>query len=217
MNLLKEKKKIIDGKTTFLLYQSYGFPPELVQETAEQHNIKVDIIEFNKELKKHQELSRTASAGVFKSGLADHSVATTKLHTATHLLLAALRQVLMNENIIQKGSNITSERLRLDFAFSRKLSEEELRKVEDLVNAKIQQSCEVKREEMSPKDAKKKGALGMFGEKYPEIVSVYTMGNFSKEICSGPHAKNTCELGHFKIQKEESVAAGIRRIKAVLE
>jgi alanyl-tRNA synthetase len=161
-------------------------------------------------------LSRTSAKGKFKSGLADSSEKTIKLHTATHLLLAALREVLKDENILQKGSNITSERLRLDFSFSRKLTEEEIKIVEDLVNAKIQQSCEVERQEMSPNEAKKKGALGIFGEKYGEKVSVYKIENFSQEICSGPHVKNTCKLGHFKIIKEESSSAGVRRIKAVL-
>lgn len=223
MNGLAVFKKIsgsrgkLSGKEAFLLYQSYGFPIELTREIAKEKKIKFDIKGFEQELKKHQELSRTAAAGKFKSGLADHSAETTKLHTATHLLLAALREVLKKEDILQKGSNITQERLRFDFSFNRKLTDEEISKVEDLVNAKIQQSCEVTREEMNPNEAKKKGALGVFGEKYGDVVSVYTIGDFSKEICTGPHVKNTCELGKFKIQKEESSAAGVRRIKAVLE
>ncbi len=216
IGLLKDKKKIIDSKTAFLLYQSYGFPLELIEETAKQHKIKVDIKGFNEEQSKHQKLSQTASAGKFKSGLADHSEATTRLHTAHHLLLAALRKVLGNE-VLQKGSNITPERLRLDFSFSRKLTEEELRKVEFLVNEQIKKGLQVTIEEKSPSQALKEGALGVFGDKYGGLVSVYTIGNFSKEICTGPHVKNTKELGHFKITKEEASSAGVRRIKAVLE
>ncbi len=220
---LKQLKKMswnetISGKNAFLLYQSYGFPIEMTQEIAEEkYGSSVNVKEFKKKFKKHQELSRTASAGKFKSGLADDSEATTKLHTATHLLLAALRIVLKDKNIFQKGSNITPERLRLDFSFPRKLTKKELQEVEDLVNAQIQISCEVIREEMSSEQAKKKGALGIFDAKYGDKISVYTIGNFSKEICAGPHVKNTCELGHFKIKKEESSSAGIRRIKAVLK
>ncbi len=211
------KSKKLSSKDAFLLYQSYGFPLEITKELAKEKNIKVDEDGFQKELAKHQELSRTATSGKFKSGLADASEQTTKLHTATHLLLAALRNILKDKNILQKGSNITSERLRLDFSFPRKLTEKEIKDVEDLVNAQIQNSYEIIREEMSPEQAIKKGALGVFGEKYGEKVSVYNIKNFSKEICAGPHAKNTCELGKFKILKEESSSAGVRRIKAVLE
>jgi alanyl-tRNA synthetase len=214
--IIKDKKEI-NCKDAFLLYQSYGFPIEMIKEIAKEKKIKINEKEFQKECKKHQELSRTASAGKFKSGLADNSEKTTKLHTATHLLLQALKIILDDKNIIQKGSNITSERLRFDFSFSRKLTKEELEKIEDLVNAQIQNSCEVTRQEMSPKQAKKKGACGIFDKKYGERVSVYTIGDFSKEICTGPHVKNTCELGHFKIIKETSSSVGVRRIKAVLE
>jgi len=154
---------------------------------------------------------------MFKSGLADNSEATTRLHTAAHLLLQSLKIILKDENITQKGSNITSERLRLDFSFPRKLTEEELTQVEDLVNAQVEESCEVVRQEMSPKEAKAQGACGIFDNKYGDIVSVYSIGKFSKEICTGPHVKNTCELGKFKIQKEESSSAGIRRIKATIK
>ena len=209
--------KRIDGKEAFLLYQSYGFPFEIIKEECKKDKIKFDVKEFEKELAKHQELSRTASAGKFKSGLADNSEKTTKLHTATHLLLSALRIILDDKNIMQKGSNITSERLRLDFNFPRQLTKEELIKIEDLVNAQIQKSCEVKREEMSPAEAKKKGAVGVFDKKYGEKVSVYTVEDFSKEICAGPHVKNTCDIGHFKIKKEESSSSGVRRIKAIIE
>lgn len=212
-----DNKKIISGKDCFLLFQSYGFPIEITKELAEERGIKIDKNGYEKEYEKHQKLSRTATVGKFKSGLADDSVATTKLHTAAHLLLQALRDVLKDDNIIQKGSNITSERLRLDFSFPRKLTEEEVKGVEDLINAQIQQSTEIIREEMSPKKAKEQGALGIFDSKYGDVVSVYTIGDFSKEICTGPHVKNLSELGTFKIQKQKSVGEGSRRIKAVLE
>ncbi|MGD9276037.1 MAG: alanine--tRNA ligase [Candidatus Pacearchaeota archaeon] len=215
-NKFTKDKKELSGKEIFLLYQSYGFPIELTEEIAKEKNIKINKKDFEKELKKHQELSRTASAGKFKSGLADNSEATTKLHTAAHLLLKALQIILKDNNILQRGSNITPERLRLDFNFERKLTEEEVKKVEDLVNEKINEKIKVVREEMTPSEAKEKGAQGMFDRKYPDIVSVYTIGNFSKEICTGPHVKNTSELGKFKIKKQQSSSAGVRRIKAVL-
>ena len=211
------KDKILSGKDSFLLFQSYGFPFELIKEECQIRKIKVDEESFKEELKKHQELSRTASAGKFKSGLADNSEATTKLHTAAHLLMEALRKVLKDDSIMQKGSNITSERLRMDFNFPRKLTDKEIKEVEDLVNKQIELSCKVIREEMSPEEAKKKGAIGVFDNKYGNVVSVYTIGNFSKEICTGPHVKNTNELGKFKILKEESSSSGVRRIKAILE
>jgi alanyl-tRNA synthetase len=211
------KDEMISGKEAFLLYQSYGFPIELTKEIASEFGSEVDEKSFEIELKKHQELSRTASAGRFKSGLADNSEATTKLHTATHLLLAALKIILKDENIEQRGANITPERLRFDFTYPRKLTDDEIKKLEELVNAQIQKSCEVIREEMSPAEAKAKGACGIFDKKYGEKVSVYSIGNFSKEICTGPHVKNTCHIGKFKIIKEESSSSGIRRIKAVVE
>lgn len=217
--IANENKKI-DCKNAFLLYQSYGFPIEMTQELAKEKNIEIDEVGFQKECQIHQELSRTASAGTFKSGLADNSELTTKLHTATHLLNEALREVLNDKNIHQKGSNINPERLRFDFNFPRKLTEEEIRAVEDWVNDKIKNKLEVKREEMKLEDALKCGYQGEFGTKYPEIVSVYTVGNktkaVSKEICTGPHIENTSKLGKFKILKEESSASGIRRIKATL-
>jgi alanyl-tRNA synthetase len=207
----------ISGAKAFLLYQSYGFPIELTKEIALQEwGADVDEKGFYKELKRHQELSRTATKGRFKSGLADNSEATTKLHTAAHLLLAALRKVLKDNDIIQKGSNITAERLRLDFSFSRKLTEQEIKKVEDLINSQIKKSCEVCRKEMSLQEAKKKGAVGIFDKKYGAKVSVYSVGDFSKEICAGPHVTNTCELGKFKIIKQVSSGTGVRRIKATL-
>ncbi len=216
-NKFSEGKKELSGEKVFLLYQSYGFPIELTEELAKEKGIKIDKKGFDEELKKHQELSRTATEGKFKSGLADNSEETTKLHTAAHLLLKALQIVLKDDSIIQKGSNITANRLRLDFSFPRKLTKEELNEIEELVNAQIQNSCEVLREEMSLEEAKKQGACGIFEKKYGEKVSVYTISNFSKEICAGPHVKNTCELGKFKIKKEESSSSGVRRIKAVLE
>lgn len=214
------KDEIITGKEAFLLFQSFGFPIEMTQELANEKGIKVDLEEYNEEFKRHQDLSRTASAGTFKSGLADDSEATRKLHTATHLLNEALKIVLNDKEIKQKGSNITPERLRFDFNFPRKLTDEEVKKVEEQVNQKIKEALPVKREELPLNDALSSGAHGEFGAKYPELVSVYTIGDekkwFSKEICTGPHATNTSELGHFKILKEESSSAGIRRIKAVV-
>ncbi len=217
------KGKEVKGKDAFLLFQSYGFPIEMSVELAREKGIKVDVDGFNNEFKKHQELSRTTSTGVFKSGLADESEKTKRLHTATHLLNEALRYVLGKE-VKQKGSNITPERLRFDFNFSRKLTNDEIKKVEKLVNQKIKERLEVVREEMSLQNAVKSGAQAEFGAKYPEIVSVYTVvdkkdrrGWSSKEICTGPHVSNTREIGKFRIIKEESVAAGIRRIKAVVE
>lgn len=210
-------KKELSGKDAFLLYQSYGFPIEMTEELAKEKNIKVNKKEFEAENKKHQELSKTASAGQFKSGLADDSEKTKKLHTATHLLNAALRAVLKDESIKQKGSNINPERLRFDFNFPRKLEPGEIKAVEEWVNDKIKKKIKVERKEMKLSDALKTGAQAEFGAKYPEIVSVYSIGSISKEICTGPHADNTGELGKFKILKEESSAAGIRRIKAIVE
>jgi len=213
--LIKDKKEI-SGKDAFLLYQSYGFPIEITSELAKEKGIPVNLDEYEEENKNHQELSRTATEGKFKSGLADNSLATTRLHTATHLLNKALKIVLKDKNIHQKGSNITPERLRFDFNFDRKLTEQELKEIENLVNEKIKQSLKVETKEISVEEAKKTGAEGVFEEKYKEKVSVYSIADFSKEICAGPHVKNTKELGHFKIIKEESSAAGVRRIKAVL-
>ncbi len=213
------KNKTIAGKDAFLLYQSYGFPLEMTQELAKEKKLQVDMVGFEEEQAKHQELSRTASAGKFKSGLADHSEATTKLHTAAHLLLAALRQVL-GEHVEQRGSNITAERLRFDFSHEEKLTQEQITQAEKIVNNNIKQGLEIKREELTLKEAKKSGAMGIFDDKYGDKVSVYTVCNpkdiTSKEICAGPHVTNTKELGKFKIIKEESSSKGVRRIKAVL-
>jgi len=208
--------KKISGKDAFLLFQSYGFPIEMTLELAEEKNVEVDVKRFEKEFEKHQKLSRTASAGTFKSGLSDNSEMTKKLHTATHLLNAALKIILGSEEIKQKGSNINSERLRFDFSFDRKLADDEKREVEELVNSWIEEDLKVEREEMSVDDAIKNGAQAEFGAKYPEIVSVYTIGHISKEICTGPHIENLKSLGHFKIKKEESSSAGVRRIKATI-
>ena len=213
---LAQSNQTISGKNAFLLYQSYGFPIEITKELADERGIKFDEKEFDKEEKKHQELSRTASAGKFKSGLADNSEETKKLHTACHMLNEALREVL-GKDVSQKGSNITPERLRFDFNFDRKLNPEEIKKVEKLVNEKIKSNLSVTCELMSLKKAKESGAQGVFDSKYSEDVRVYSIGNFSKEICAGPHVENTNELGIFKITKEQSSSAGVRRIKAVLE
>ncbi len=217
-NFVKKSKssQFMPLEDAFLLYQSFGLPKELVKELFEGIGLKFPEKEFEQELKKHQKLSQTASAGTFKSGLADSSKETTKLHTATHLLNEALRKILGKE-VKQRGSNITPERLRFDFSFDRKLTDEEIKKIENLVNEKIQENLEVAREEMPLKKAFESGAQGEFGAKYPEKVSVYTIGDFSKEICTGPHVENTNELGKFKIIKEESSSAGVRRIKARLE
>jgi len=212
--------KIIDGKEAFNLYQAYGFPFEMTKELAEERGFKVDEKGFEEEMKKHQELSRTASAGQFKSGLADNSEMTTKYHTATHLLLGALRKVLGND-IQQKGSNITAERIRFDFSFNRKLTVNEIEKIENIVNEQIKLKLPVICCEMETQKAFDDGALGAFGHKYPEKVKVYSVGEkegcFSKEICAGPHVENTGILGIFKITKEESSSQGVRRIKAILQ
>lgn len=209
-------KSGLDGKNAFLLFQSYGFPIEMTLELAKEKNMTVDLDGYNEELKKHQELSRIGAEQKFKGGLADTSGETVKLHTASHLLNEALRRI-VSKDIRQKGSNITPERLRFDFNLDRKLTDDEIKAVENEVNKIISQKLDVKREEMKVDAAFKAGAQGEFGAKYPEIVSVYTIGNYSKEICMGPHVSNISELGHLKIQKEESSSAGIRRIKAVLE
>jgi len=207
----------ISGKNAFLLYQSYGFPIEITKELAKEKKLKLDEKSFYEELKSHQELSRTASVGKFKSGLADNSEKTKKLHTACHMLNQALKEVLNNDSISQKGSNITAERLRFDFNFDRKLTDDEKRKIEDLINRKIKENISVTMEEMELDKAKTIGAQGVFDSKYGEKVKVYSIGDFSKEICAGPHVENTSELGHFKIKKEQSSSSGVRRIKAVLE
>lgn len=212
----KVSNKDIDGDVAFHLYDTYGFPIELTEELAHDAGINVDVKGFEEKFKAHQELSRTASAGKFKGGLAGNSEIETKYHTATHLLNAALK-VVVGPDVHQKGSNITDERMRFDFSCDHKLSDEEKQKTEDLVNEWINKGLDVTVEEMKKEDAIKSGAECMFIEKYPDIVTVYSIGDVSKELCGGPHVKNTSELGHFKIKKEEASSAGVRRIKAILE
>lgn len=214
--LEKGLKELEKGTDPFILFTTYGFPIELTQELIKEKGGKINLEKFEQEFKKHQELSRTATAGKFKSGLADNSEQVTKLHTAAHLLLAALRKVL-GEGVFQKGSNITAERLRLDFSHPEKVSKEQLKEIEDLVNEQIKKELPIRCEEMSLKEAKEKGAMGVFESKYGDRVKVYSIGDFSCEICAGPHVTNTNQLVHFKILKEEASSAGVRRIKAVLE
>ncbi len=217
----KLSKNNISGKDAFMLFSSHGFPLEMTKELAEEKGVSVDEEEFKKEYQNHQEVSRSGSDKKFKGGLADTSEKTIRYHTATHMLNRALRETL-GDHVQQKGSNITDERLRFDFSHGSKMTDEEKRKVEDIVNKKIQEGCDVVSEDFSLDDAKKEGAIGVFGEKYGERVKVYKIKNnkndvFSMEICGGPHVKNTSELGKFRIVKEEAVASGIRRIRAVLE
>ena len=219
---LREFEKItrngadIDGVTAFHLFDTYGFPLELTEELAVERGLKVDSEGFKAKFKEHQEKSRTASAGKFKGGLAGDGEVETKYHTATHLLNAALKAII-NKDVHQKGSNITSERMRFDFSCDHKLTDEEKIAVENLVNSWIQEGLDVNVTEMSKEEAIASGAECMFIEKYPDIVTVYSIGEVSKELCGGPHVKNTSELGHFKIQKEEASSAGVRRIKAILD
>ncbi len=209
-------QKEIDATVAFHLYDTYGFPIELTLELATERGLTVDQDGFQKKFKQHQELSRTASVGKFKGGLAGNSEVETKYHTATHLLNAALK-VVVGENVHQRGSNITSERMRFDFNCDHKLTDEEKEKVENLVNEWIGAGLDITVEEMSKEDAINSGAECMFIEKYPDIVTVYSIGDVSKELCGGPHVKNTSELGCFVIKKEEASSAGIRRIKAILK
>lgn len=215
-----EGKDIISGQDLFTLYETYGFPPEVTQDLAREAGLKVDTTKFDKLFKEHQEKSRMGSEQKFKGGLAGTGEQEVRYHTATHLLNAALK-VILGKDVHQKGSNITPERMRFDFSCDHKLTDEEKKKVEDLVNEWISRGLDVKCEEMKKDDAIKSGAECMFIEKYPDIVTVYSIGNdketVSKELCGGPHVKNTSELGHFKIKKEEASSAGVRRIKAILE
>lgn len=207
--------KLVPGDRAFYLYESFGFPPELTCELARERGYKVDVEGFDRALIKHQELSRKGAQEKFAGGLADHSEEVTKLHTTTHLLHQALRTVL-GEHVCQSGSNITSERLRFDFSHPQKLTDDEIKKVEDLVNQKIKENLLVSMEIVEPEAAKKIGALGFFEEKYGEKVKVYLIGDFSKEVCGGPHVNFTRQLGRFKIIKEEAASSGVRRIYAVL-
>ena len=207
---------VLDGRSAFKLYDTYGFPIEMTIELAAEKGLTVDEADFAERFKKHQELSHQGAEQKFKGGLADHSEQTAKLHTATHLLHSALRKVLGDE-VAQKGSNITAERLRFDFSFGRKMTAEEIAEVERLVNVAIEAKVPVVCEEMTVPEAKEKGAIDLFESKYGEKVRTYKMGEYSFEICGGPHAENTGDLGSFKIQKEESSSAGVRRIKAVIK
>ena len=211
-----ENKTVIDGYTIFKLYETYGFPPEITSDLAKERGFEIDLSSFEKLFKEHQEKSRLGSEQKFKGGLAEQNEQTTKYHTATHLLNAALK-VVVSKDIHQKGSNITTERMRFDFSCDHKLTDDEKQKVEDLVNEWIEQDLPVIIQTMKKDDAVKSGAECMFIEKYPDEVTVYTIGEVSKEICGGPHVTHTGELGHFKIKKEEASSAGVRRIKAVLE
>ncbi|MBQ2699927.1 MAG: alanine--tRNA ligase [Clostridia bacterium] len=206
---------VLDGRSAFKLYDTYGFPIEMTIEMAEEKGLTVDEADFAERFKKHQETSHAGAEQKFKGGLAERTEQTAKLHTATHLLHAALRKVLGDE-VAQKGSNITEERLRFDFSFGRKMTKEEVEEVQKLVNEAIAAKAPITMEEMSVEAAKAQGAIGLFEAKYGEVVKVYTMGQYSKEICGGPHASNTGDLGSFKIQKEESSSAGVRRIKATI-
>ena len=217
MNKAKEQGKTkIDGKVVFKLYDTYGFPPEVTSELAQENNMTVDMKEFDELFKVHQEKSRMGSEQKFKGGLAEQNDTTIAYHTATHLLNAALKVVLGPETH-QRGSNITIDRMRFDFNCDHKMTYEEKKQTEDLVNKWIQDALPVTVEKMKKEDAVKSGAECMFIEKYPDVVTVYTIGDVSKELCGGPHVKNTSELGKFKIQKEEASSAGVRRIKAILE
>ncbi|MDR3276294.1 MAG: alanine--tRNA ligase [Treponema sp.] len=220
-NLLRDPRKLMSGRLAFRLYDTYGFPVELTEELAAEHGMTVNKSEFDEAFKKHQELSRTGSGQVFKGGLADHGEITTKYHTATHLLQAALRQVL-GDHVAQKGSNITAERMRFDFSHGAPMTAGEIAGVEALVNGAIRQDLPVGVAVMSLDEARAAGATALFGEKYEAQVKVYTIGQsaaefFSKEVCGGPHVEHTGVLGTFKIQKEQSSSAGVRRIRAVLE
>ena len=211
-----EKGSMIDGATAFRLYDTFGFPIEITRELAAENGLNVDVDGFDAAFKAHQAKSHAGAEQRFKGGLADQTEETAKLHTATHLLHAALRKILGDE-VAQKGSKITAERLRFDFSFGRKQTPDEIKEVERLVNEAIEAKAPITCEEMPLEQAKQSGAIGLFESKYSADVKVYTMGKFSKEICGGPHASNTGDLGKFIIKKEESSSAGVRRIKAVLQ
>ena len=198
------------------MYDTFGFPLEFTQDLANEYGVEVDVEGFNDCYRQHQEKSRLGAEKKFKGGLADSTVETARLHTATHLLNGALRKVL-GDDVVQKGSNITAERLRFDFTLDRKMTEEELKTVSDIVNEAIALDIPITCQEMTLEEAIAVGAIGVFGDKYGEKVTVYTIGNYSKEICGGPHAKSTCELEKFKIIKEQSSSAKVRRIKAIID
>ena len=209
-------KKKLNKDLAFKLYDTYGFPIELTKELADELNIEVDVDGFKEKFKAHQELSRKGMGTKFKGGLASTSDINIKYHTATHLLNSALKQVL-GSHVHQKGSNITEERMRFDFSHDSKMTPEQIKQTEDLVNKYIEMGLTVTKKEMSKEEAIKSGAECMFIDKYPDIVTVYFIGDVSKELCGGPHVNNTNELGHFKITKEEASSAGVRRLKAILE
>lgn len=214
--LEKNPKRIIPGRIAFRLYDTFGFPIEMTEELAAEHDMSVDREGFDEAFRKHQEASRSDENSVFKGGLADHSVMTTRLHTATHLLHQALRDVL-GDHVAQKGSNITVERLRFDFSHPDAMTPEQLAEVEAIVNRQIQADLPVSMSTMTLEEARRSGAIALFGDKYDEVVKVYAIGGYSKEVCGGPHVEHTAELGRFRIVKEQSSSAGVRRIKAVLE
>ncbi|MDY0287685.1 MAG: alanine--tRNA ligase [Sphaerochaeta sp.] len=215
-NLLKGSSRQLSGRTAFKLYDTYGFPVELTRELAKEHGFTVDEEGFKAAFEKHQEISRSGAEHQFKGGLADHSDKTTALHTATHLLHKALITVL-GDHVGQKGSNITVDRLRFDFTHPAPMTKEEIQQVEDMVNAQIERNLPIAVESMTIEEAKEGGAIAFFESKYGEQVKVYSIGDYSKEVCGGPHVENTSTMGHFKIQKEQSSSAGVRRIRAVLE
>ena len=211
----EENKTRIDGHTVFKLYDTYGFPPEVTKDLVTEQGFEIDMQEFQRLFKEHQDKSRAGSEQKFKGGLADQSEKTIAYHTATHLLHKAL-QIVLGEHATQKGSNITEERLRFDFAHPEKVTKEQLAEVEKIVNEQIQRDLQVTCEEMTVEEAKAQGAIGLFTDKYGDKVKVYTIGDFSKEICGGPHVAHTGDMGTFKIKKEEASSSGVRRIKAVL-
>jgi len=215
-NLMRNPKKTIPGRLAFKLYDTYGFPVELTEELAEENGMTVDREGFEEAFKKHQEASKKGADKIFKGGLADHSEMTTRYHTATHMLHEALKTVL-GDHVEQKGSNITEARLRFDFSHPEKMTPEELKQVEDMVNREIQKNHPVSMETMTVEEAKEKGARALFSSKYGEQVKVYFIGDFSTEVCGGPHVENTSELGRFVIKKEQSSSRGVRRIKAILQ
>ena len=214
-NLLKNPLKVMSGRMAFKLYDTYGFPIELTEELATENGLKIDRAEFDEAYKKHQELSRAGSEQTFKGGLADHSEISTKYHSVTHLLHKALR-IVLGDHVAQKGSNITAERVRFDFSHPAPMTKEEIAKVEAIVNEQIKRDLPVTMEMMSLDEAKASGAIALFGEKYESVVKVYTMGDFSKEVCGGPHVASTGLIGSFHIQKEQSSSAGVRRIYGVI-
>ena len=215
-NLMRNPDRVIPGRVAFKLYDTFGFPVEITEELASEHGLTVDREGFDEAFRKHQEASKSDTSATFKGGLADHSEHTTKLHTATHLLHQALRDVL-GDHVAQKGSNITPERLRFDFSHPEKMTPEQIQEVERIVNEQIERDLPVSWDTMTLEDAKENGAIALFGERYDEVVKVYSIGDYSREVCGGPHVDRTSRLGRFKIKKEQSSSQGVRRIKAVLE